>query len=91
MSQPINALIIPVASTKKNAANIDMPVIYTSTYASGTEITHKNTLSNKNVIIVFPPQRIVKYVECKKPLTGIIIADILIIPAAIFLTSSVVL
>ena len=43
-----------------------------STKQSGTTITHINTLSNKKVIAIFPPERITKYTACAYATNGIV-------------------
>ena len=46
---------------KRYTKTIGKLVKFIRKYAKGIDITHTEILSNKNVIKVFPPERIVKY------------------------------
>lgn len=64
--------------TMAKTANTCKPVKRLRQYAMGTLTHHTNTLSNKNVMIVFPPERKVKYEACRNAFCGIKIAMIII-------------
>jgi len=76
--------------TIRYSGKIGIEVNLERQYANGIVIHQIKQLSNKNVMIVFPPERIVKYVACKKALTGIYSARIRINPVARCRISSVV-
>lgn len=67
------------------------PVKCASKNAAGTTTIHVKTESNKNVTIVFPPERSVKYDAWLNEQNGMIIADTAIKLVASALISSVVL
>ena len=66
-------------------------VYLVNTYASGMLTTQTKALSNKKVMIVFPPERSVKYVACINAYIGIQSAGTIINLVARCLISSVVL
>ena len=62
---PMTTFIISAAQTIVYTGSIGSAVKVQRTYASGTENTHENTLSKRNVTNVFPPERRVKYIALR--------------------------
>ena len=91
MRYPITTLISSVACTRKYTLTMPSPVKRASTNAAGTTTIHVKTESNRNVTIVFPPDRSVKYDAWLNEQNGMIIADTAMKLVASALISSVVL
>ena len=62
MIVPITALIMSALETKKNTLTTERSVNWHRQNAMGRQTTQVNTQSNRKVMKVFPPERMVKYV-----------------------------
>ena len=88
---PSTHLIASIMEHQRKIGTIVKSVNLVRQNASGIEATQIYTLSNRKVIIVLPPERIVKYEACMNACIGINAADIRINFDASARISSVVL
>lgn len=89
--KPMMALTKSAETQHAYMGRIGMDVKCASEYAIGILTTHTKTLSNRKVINVFPPERIVKYEAWLNALSGITLAEIQSNPVAMRRTSASVL
>lgn len=68
---PINALIPSSMFTRKNIPTMCMAVNFVRHIATGTFTRQTKQLSNRNVIIVFPPLLKMKYSEFDSDINGV--------------------
>lgn len=88
---PINALIPSSIFTRKNIPTMCMAVNFVRHIATGTFTRQTKQLSNRNVIIVFPPLLKMKYSEFDSDINGVAAATAHINFVASWRYSSVVL